>query len=198
MAAVGDRDRSSHRGGVPVNLAVLDRALTARGRNREWLAAQLSVSPATVSGWFREGKRPAGGQFAAIVALLEVTADELLDLTGCGLPRSAPHAPPRPQRHAPREDRSVADPSRSVDGSPTVAQLLRLLEKLEEDVRSAIGVADKNADTARESAQTVGKMSADTHDLVRRFLDSPRQSPVGGGGGDETAAAREGGARAAP
>ena len=96
----------------------------------------------------------------------------------------------------------MADPSLAVDGSPTVAQLLRLLEKLEEDVRSAIGVADKNADTARESAQTVGKMSADTHDLVRRFLDSPRQSPTRGGGGDETAAAREGGAngaaRAAP
>ena len=67
-------DRCTHRDDFASRL---DGALNARGRTRAWLAAEVGVSPASVTHWGNGATAPDEATFERLCTVLEVRADDL-------------------------------------------------------------------------------------------------------------------------
>lgn len=176
--------------------AVLARGMAAKRMSGPRLAELAGVAPRNVKAYMQCARKINDSDLLKIAAVLGLNPDELryTSYTEDGAPIANQGVPAASatQDAAPRPDR--------------IDRMLGLLERLEEDVRSAIAVADKSADAAKAATDAVKQMSADTHVLITRS-DSSRSPlshvPAGGAqrqqggaiGGEEAATAER--ARAA-
>lgn len=142
--------------GVPGSLTAARRAA---GLTQSQVARELNVKPNAISR-YEHGTRKVDVE--TVVRLASLYGTTVAALLG--------EVPSPPEPESQREEAEQPLEQGPGDADLSMARLLGLMERLESDVRAAIGVAAKNAETATQ-------MSKDVHALVSRVLDGiPRES----------------------